>query len=585
MKFCGKCGMKIIENQKFCAKCGAPVNNVKTKTPKDNVSNTSISNKQLNNNSINKNNMLNINKPNINIEKIGSVPRKPINKLMILIPTLILFILVFSILGIKSYFTKKYSPKTVISEFQNSILTKDADSLKNILYSLNDTLDIDKADSEAIIKYLSKNTSELNNIVTDLNNDYMLVDTLTVEGSPLLLDDSELFALTITSKNFLFNKYAVMVRPLYFDVSSNSLSSKIFIGDDEKNAINSDGSITEVGPIAPGIYDITLKTTDVFGKEISETLFTNPIDILDEYSLDFFNNYVFTEIYTNVPDASILVNGEDTGKLAKDYEDNDFGPLSEDDTIQLVYNINDVTYKTMELTAYDSYYSYIDLSFSYSDYEKIRLASSGLTNKAAAEFIDEYSSTDYIIPNSNTVKLDFKSLNDYTAEELFIARNEMFARYGYVFKNSPNLQSYFESKSWYTPDENYSGDLDTDIEQSNAEMIKSIEFLKMAYDSCQYISSDYVFPDSDIEEISASEVSNLNDWELIVARNEIFARYGLNFSTKELVDHFRSKSWFSINSSIGNDVPLNSVENKNIATIVAEEKQRMNSAVNHDLGE
>ena len=124
-------------------------------------------------------------------------------------------------------------------------------------------------------------------------------------------------------------------------------------------------------------------------------------------------------------------------------------------------------------------------------------------------------------------------MNTYTAEELFIARNEIFARHGYVFKSLPNLQSYFESKSWYTPDKNYSGDLSGEIEESNFGMIKSIEFLKMSYDSCQPVTSDYVFPNSNTTEISPSEVSALNDWELIIARNEIYARYGLNFSTKD----------------------------------------------------
>lgn len=586
MKFCGKCGTKIVETQKFCAKCGAPINNVKTTAPKNNAGNTTNA---MNNNGNTISNINNSNNPNGNFnvapKKANVTPKKPINKLMILIPAITLIILVVAILGTKSYFSKKYSPKAVISKFQNCILTKDADSLKYIICSLNDSLDLDKNDAEAIIQYLSKNSSALNNVITNLNNDLMLAEDLTVKGSPLLLDDGELFALTVSNQNFLFTKYEIMVRPLYLKVCSNELPAKIFIGDDEVGIIGNDDLTVEVGPIAPGIYNVTLKTTDVLGNELSETLSTNPIDILDKYSLDFFDTFLVTRISTNIPEASIFINGEDTGKIAKDYEDGGFGPISEDDVIQLVYTANGTTYKTKERSLYNSYYSYLDLSFSYSDYEKIQATLSSNTNESVADYIEKYASRDYIIGNSDTVKLDFKAMNAYTAEELFIARNEMFARHGYVFKSSPNLQSYFESKSWYTPDENYSGDLSGEIEKSNVGMIKSLEFLKMAYDSCQPVTSDYVFPNSDTVEISASEVSALNDWELIIARNEIYARYGLNFSTKELVEHFTSKSWFSINSSVGNDVSLNAVENKNIATILEEEKKRMNSAVNHDLGE
>lgn len=585
MKFCGKCGTKIIENQKFCAKCGAPVNKLKNTAPKNNYGNTTNA---MNNNKNTISHINNSNNPNDNFnvypKKSNVSSKKPINKLIILIPSITLIILVVSILGTKSYFSKKYSPKAVISKFQNCILTKDADSLKDIICSLNDSLDLDKNDAEAIIQYLSKNSSYLNDVINKLNNDLMLVENITVEESALLLEDGELFALTVSNQNFLFTKYKIMVRPLYLEVYSNELSSKIFIGDDEVGIIDNDNLTVEVGPIAPGIYDITLKTNDVLGNELSETLSTNPIDILDEYSLDFFDTFLVTRISTNIPEASIFINGEDTGKIAKDYADSGFGPISKDDVVQLVYTANGTTYKTKERSPYNSYYSYLDLSFSNSDYKKIQATLSSNTNESVAGYIEKYASRDYIIGNSDTVKLDFKAMNTYTAEELFIARNEIFARHGYVFKSLPNLQSYFESKSWYTPDKNYSGDLSGEIEESNFGMIKSIEFLKMSYDSCQPVTSDYVFPNSNTTEISPSEVSALNDWELIIARNEIYARYGLNFSTKELVEHFTGKNWFSINSSVGNDVSLNAIENKNIATILEEENKRMNSAVNHDLG-
>ena len=98
-------------------------------------------------------------------------------------------------------------------------------------------------------------------------------------------------------------------------------------------------------------------------------------------------------------------------------------------------------------------------------------------------------------------------------------------------------------------------------------------------------NADYVFANSDTVELTAGQVSSVNDWELIVARNEIFARYGLHFSTKELLEHFKGKSWFTIDSSVGNDVELNSIEYKNVTTILDEENRRIEKAANHDLGE
>lgn len=34
--------------------------------------------------------------------------------------------------------------------------------------------------------------------------------------------------------------------------------------------------------------------------------------------------------------------------------------------------------------------------------------------------------------------------------ELRLARNETYARHGYIFKD-PALKAYFEAKAWYTP--------------------------------------------------------------------------------------------------------------------------------------
>lgn len=60
-------------------------------------------------------------------------------------------------------------------------------------------------------------------------------------------------------------------------------------------------------------------------------------------------------------------------------------------------------------------------------------------------------------------------------------------------------------------------------------MIKSLEFLKFARESNTSITRSFVLPNSNTSEITLSEIAELNDWELIVARNEIFARYGLAF--------------------------------------------------------
>lgn len=50
----------------------------------------------------------------------------------------------------------------------------------------------------------------------------------------------------------------------------------------------------------------------------------------------------------------------------------------------------------------------------------------------------------------STRKLSDDELAGLTKEELRIARNEIYARHGYIFKSN-DLREYFSSKSWYQP--------------------------------------------------------------------------------------------------------------------------------------
>lgn len=54
----------------------------------------------------------------------------------------------------------------------------------------------------------------------------------------------------------------------------------------------------------------------------------------------------------------------------------------------------------------------------------------------------------------------------------------------------------------------------------------------------------YVLPESSTRVYSASELSGLSDWDLKVARNEIFARHGRGFNDDALQAYFNSKSWY-----------------------------------------
>ena len=102
--------------------------------------------------------------------------------------------------------------------------------------------------------------------------------------------------------------------------------------------------------------------------------------------------------------------------------------------------------------------------------------SSGENNNAQNSVSNKAS--DYILPKSDSRYFSTSELADLSNYELYLARNEIFARHGREFKNQ-DLRDYFSAQSWYVP--KYSGekfdslDLLNDYEKKNADTIRSIE--------------------------------------------------------------------------------------------------------------
>ncbi len=88
-------------------------------------------------------------------------------------------------------------------------------------------------------------------------------------------------------------------------------------------------------------------------------------------------------------------------------------------------------------------------------------------------------SADHILPDVATRNYSETELEALTDEELYYARNEIFARHGRGFKNQ-DLIDYFSSKTWYS--EQYSpSDFDAmpsplnEYEKANSDLIREIE--------------------------------------------------------------------------------------------------------------
>lgn len=97
---------------------------------------------------------------------------------------------------------------------------------------------------------------------------------------------------------------------------------------------------------------------------------------------------------------------------------------------------------------------------------------------AAEDKKQEKAAGEYIFPDSDSRYLTEEEVRKIDPGELRLARNELFARHGYIFQDE-ELRQHFESQPWYSGTvEAEQFDFDTDLneyEKKNAELINLVE--------------------------------------------------------------------------------------------------------------
>lgn len=76
--------------------------------------------------------------------------------------------------------------------------------------------------------------------------------------------------------------------------------------------------------------------------------------------------------------------------------------------------------------------------------------SSETNNNITSSSVVPQNNSDYILPESNSRFYSEAEIKGLSEHDLFIARNEIYARHGRMF-NDDELKTYFSSKSWYSP--------------------------------------------------------------------------------------------------------------------------------------
>ncbi|QIZ05628.1 YARHG domain-containing protein [Priestia megaterium] len=203
-----------------------------------------------------------------------------------------------------------------------------------------------------------------------------------------------------------------------------------------------------------------------------------------------------------------------------------------------------------------------------SSYEKEVASTDGVVEPVSGEDVEQVKEVDlstdsdsdsgnYILSESEYKRLTESDLADLSLEDLRLARNELYARHGYIFK-SEDLNSYFKQKSWYHSDPSFAESALSETEKYNAKFILSKE------------RPGFILSESEYKRLTESDIADLSLEDLRLARNEIYARHGYIFKSEELNSYFKQKSWYNPDTSF--DGSLSEIEKSNAELIQSRER-------------
>lgn len=116
-----------------------------------------------------------------------------------------------------------------------------------------------------------------------------------------------------------------------------------------------------------------------------------------------------------------------------------------------------------------------------------------------------------ILPESSSDSIREQSLFVLSKEQLRLAKNEIYARHGYIFKDE-ELKTYFEGKSWYVPaNEVVQTNQLNKSERLNLELISRLENPGADYFAIQFMNYiEYELEDADYYKYSLIEIDEDN---------------------------------------------------------------------------
>lgn len=160
---------------------------------------------------------------------------------------------------------------------------------------------------------------------------------------------------------------------------------------------------------------------------------------------------------------------------------------------------------------------------------------------------------------------------------VLIGGGTAFAVFAKPFESQPGSSPVISQDQNTSDNGKQTDETDANNSASNKEEREAPKSDKNIDSFTELENMSYVLPYSNSRLITQRDLAYFSDFELYIARNEIYARLGRGFQNQDLQDYFNRKSWYVKKYSpeeFDAKVTMNDIERDNALTIRKEEERR-----------
>lgn len=229
---------------------------------------------------------------------------------------IILLAILICLLGGYVYGRNTMSKSFVLNQIEQGFKNDDVSRIRNIARC--DGKKISKKELQPLMNYFKSDRS-IDILMNELKRG---------------VDDS---LISIENKKTIFsNSYYLDIDRVNLKFDINYGNTTLFLNGEEKGKTEKDDSVINVSRVLPGVYDITTKTSSKY-----DTIAYNNTITAMKSDNEYYINVpgVKVSVKSDYPEAEVFLNGVDTNKKVKDFNDIGLFDVNKNNEISLKYDL------------------------------------------------------------------------------------------------------------------------------------------------------------------------------------------------------------------------------------------------------